>query len=87
MGTQAVLDQAPGAVVVDEDVTEFAGAVAGLLRDADRRRSLGSAAARDVAQRWSGPEMARRLSNLYCRLVAAMPRRPAENKARSLPGT
>ena len=45
------------------------------------------AAARDVALRWSGPEMARRLLYLYRRLVATEPRQATANKARSLPGT
>lgn len=87
MGTRAVLDQAPGAVVVAEDVTEFARAAAELLRDPDRRKALGRAAAGDVAQRWSGPEMARRLVHLYRRLVATEPRRAARDQAPSLPGT
>ena len=87
MGTRAVLDRAPGAIVVEENVTEFAGAVADLLRAPDRRRDLGSAAARDVALRWSGPEMARRLLYLYCRLVATEPPQVAASEARSLPGT
>jgi len=87
MGTRAVLDRAPGAVVVEENVMDFSVAVAELLRDPDRRRNLGSAAARDVALRWSGPEMARRLLYLYCRLVATEPPPVAENEAQSLPGT
>jgi len=87
MGTRAVLDRAPGAIVVEENVTDFAGAVGSLLRDLDRRRALGAAAAKDVALRWSGPEMARRLLYLYCRLVATKPRQAAASKARSLPGT
>jgi 1,2-diacylglycerol 3-alpha-glucosyltransferase len=87
MGTRAVLDRAPGAIVVGEAVPEFSGAVAELLRDPDRRRVLGSAAANDVALRWSGPEMARRLLYLYRRLVATEPRRAGQSHAPGLPGT
>jgi glycosyltransferase involved in cell wall biosynthesis len=87
MGTRAVLENAPGAHVVEESVTEFSAAVARLLRDPAERRRLGSVAARDVAQRWSGPEMARRLLYLYCRLVATERRHDGEIEARSLPGT
>jgi glycosyltransferase involved in cell wall biosynthesis len=65
MGTQSVLADAPGAIVVDEDVTAFADAVSGVLGDASRLRALSRAAARDVAARWSGPEMASRLLALY----------------------
>jgi glycosyltransferase involved in cell wall biosynthesis len=87
MGTRAVLDRAPGAIVVEEDVTEFASAVVELLRDSDRRRDLGRAGASDIALRWSGPEMARRLLYLYCRLVATKPPQLPASKPRSLPGT
>lgn len=87
MGTQAVLERAPGAIVVAENVMEFARAVGDLLRDPGRRRELGRAAARDIAMRWSGPEMARRLLYLYCRLVATKPQQVDADEARSLPGT
>lgn len=69
MGTKTVLADAPGAVVVAEEVTAMAGAVGEVLGDSARRRALGLAAARDVAVRWSGPEMARRLLALYRKLL------------------
>jgi glycosyltransferase involved in cell wall biosynthesis len=87
MGTRAVLDHAPGALVVEESVTEFAAAVAGLLRSPVRRLELGRAAAADVARRWSGPEMARRLLYLYRRVVAPKPPADRHSDAGSLPGT
>jgi glycosyltransferase involved in cell wall biosynthesis len=65
MGTKTVLAGAPGAVVVAEDVVAFGQAAAALLGDAPRRAALGAAAVRDIARRWSGPEMARRLLALY----------------------
>ena len=77
MGTKAVLADAPGAVIANEDVTEFAAAVAALLVDSGRRRLMGAAAAADVARRWSGPTMAARLLDLYRRLVAERPARTA----------
>ena len=55
MGTKTVLAEAPGAVVVDENEARFARAVGDLLRDEPRRRALGAAAARDVAERCRGP--------------------------------
>jgi glycosyltransferase involved in cell wall biosynthesis len=73
MGTRAVLADAPGAVVVDEDVEAFADAVSRGLGDTARCRARGRAAARDIAERWSGPEMARRLHSLYRDLMAASP--------------
>jgi 1,2-diacylglycerol 3-alpha-glucosyltransferase len=87
MGTKAVLANAPGAIVVGEDAAEFAAAVTGLLRDQERRLALGSAAARDVAARWSGPEMARRLLDLYERVMALPLSQDGDSQGRSLPGT
>lgn len=65
MGTQAMLANARGAVVVDEDREAFADAVVRLLDDRVLRARLGAEAARFVAARWSGPEMARRMVGLY----------------------
>ena len=87
MGTRAVLDGALGAVVVEESVTDFAEAAVGLLRNSSRRQALGAAGALDVARRWSGPEMARRLLYLYQKVVATKPRSNNGNEARRLPGT
>ena len=65
MGTRMVLDGAPGAVVAPEDVPAFATAVTNLLQCPSKRAELGLAAIGDIAERWSGPEMARRLLGIY----------------------
>jgi hypothetical protein len=70
MGTKAVLEDAPGAVVVDEAVEPFAAAVTDLLQDRARLDALAARAAGDTMARWSGPEMAERLLTLYRRLLA-----------------
>jgi glycosyltransferase involved in cell wall biosynthesis len=59
----------PGAVVVEEAVSAFADAVSRLLADPGRRARLGAAGVHDVATRWSGPKMAKKLRDLYCELV------------------
>ncbi|MFM7707246.1 MAG: glycosyltransferase [Gammaproteobacteria bacterium] len=64
MGTVDVLSGAGGAVVVPEETTAFAVAVAGVLRDPQRREEL-SHRAREDAQRWSSRLMAERLARLY----------------------
>ena len=71
MGTQSVLADAPGAIVVDEDVEAFAEVAIRLLVNRDERQALARLAARDIAARWSGKEMARRLIGLYEKVVAA----------------
>lgn len=70
MGTQSVLADAPGAIVVEEDVDAFAGVAIRLLADPVERKTLARLAARDIAARWSGREMARRLLELYRKVVA-----------------
>ena len=64
MGTVDVLSGAGGAVVVPEETTAFAAAVAGVLRDPQRREEL-SHRAREDAVRWSSRLMAERLARLY----------------------
>ena len=64
MGTVDVLSGAGGAVVVPEETTAFAAAVAGVLRDPQRREEL-SRRAREDAARWSSRLMAERLARLY----------------------
>jgi glycosyltransferase involved in cell wall biosynthesis len=64
MGTIDVLAQAEGAVVVKENLQEFAAAVAGLLTDPARRAELGDRA-RSYAQEWSARALAGRLAALY----------------------
>jgi 1,2-diacylglycerol 3-alpha-glucosyltransferase len=65
LGTEEVLRDAAGAIVVEEDVQEFAAAVTRVLTRADLRRDLAAAARGFVAARWSSVEMARRLLVLY----------------------
>jgi glycosyltransferase involved in cell wall biosynthesis len=69
LGTKEVLDQARGAIVVDEDRDRFARAVLDVLRTPDLQRSLGRVGAEYVAARWSSKEMARRLAQLYAEVA------------------
>jgi 1,2-diacylglycerol 3-alpha-glucosyltransferase len=64
MGTVDVLAGATGAVVVPEDETAFAAAVATVLTDPVRRAELGERARQD-ARRWSSRAMAERLVAFY----------------------
>jgi glycosyltransferase involved in cell wall biosynthesis len=64
MGTVDVLSGAGGAVVVPEETGAFAAAVAGVLRDPQRREEL-SHCAREDAARWASKVMAERLVRLY----------------------
>jgi glycosyltransferase involved in cell wall biosynthesis len=65
LGTKEVLHGAAGAIVVEEDVGEFAAAVTCVLTQPDLRATLAAAAREFVAARWSSGEMARRLVRLY----------------------
>ncbi len=65
LGTKEVLRDAGGALVVAEDVKEFAAAVVSVLTRPELRASLASAGRAFVAQRWSSSEMAKRLAELY----------------------
>jgi len=65
LGTKEVLRDAGGALVVAEDVKEFAAAVVSVLTRPELRASLASAGRAFVAQRWSSNEMAKRLAQLY----------------------
>jgi len=69
LGTKEVLHEADGAIVVEEDVTAFAAAVARVLREPELRAGLQRAGRDFVAQRWSSTEMAARLLDLYEDLV------------------
>lgn len=71
MGTQAVLAGARGAIVVDENVEQFAAAVVRVLSQPALRESLAAHAAEFVARDWSSSEMARRLLALYQRVSHA----------------
>lgn len=65
LGTKEVLDGAAGAIVVEEDVGEFADAVTRVLTRSDLRATLAAAARDFVAARWSSGEMAQRLLRVY----------------------
>src|SRR5688572_13470635 len=69
LGTKEVLANAAGAVVVQEDVAEFAAAVTRVLTEPALRAKLASAGREFVEQHWSSREMARRLLQLYEELV------------------
>lgn len=69
LGTKEVLRDATGAIVVPEDVHEFAAAVIGVLTQPQLRAQLASVARTFVEKRWSSAEMARRLLELYGEVV------------------
>ena len=69
LGTKEVLANAAGALVVREDVAEFAAAVKRVLTEPALRGKLASAGREFVEQQWSSREMARRLLGLYEELV------------------
>jgi glycosyltransferase involved in cell wall biosynthesis len=69
LGTKEVLENARGAIVVDEDVEPFAEAVVHVLREPGRQQTLAKDAREYVATRWSSAEMARRLLSLYADLA------------------
>lgn len=80
LGTKEVLDGAAGAIVVEEDVEEFAAAVTRVLSEPTQRASLAAVARGFVAAKWSSLEMARRMRRLYEELggvSAAAPRAAA----------
>jgi glycosyltransferase involved in cell wall biosynthesis len=69
LGTKEVLAGAKGAIVVEEDVDEFAAAVATVLSRLEVRDALARDARNGVAEKWSSAAMARRLIEVYGRLV------------------
>ena len=71
LGTKEVLANAAGAIVVREDVAEFAAAVTRVLTERALRAKLASAGREFVEREWSSREMARRLLELYEELVRA----------------
>jgi glycosyltransferase involved in cell wall biosynthesis len=71
LGTKEVLEDAAGAIVVAEDVREFAAAVSGILTQPPLRAALAGAGREFVARRWSSLEMARRLLGLYEEVAAS----------------
>lgn len=68
MGTATVLKNACSARVSAEDLDEFAGHVAALLRSPRERQRLAAAGSAD-AREWSAPALMTRVVELYQRLV------------------
>jgi 1,2-diacylglycerol 3-alpha-glucosyltransferase len=68
MGTKDVLQPGCGAEVVAEDEREFAAAVVRILGDSALAARL-SDAGKDYVKSWSAPVMARRMVDLYRRVV------------------
>jgi len=64
MGTATVLENARSARISVENVAEFAGHVAALLRSAEERRALSAHGAADAA-RWSAPALMHKVVKLY----------------------
>jgi len=87
LGTKEVLEGAAGALVVEEDVGEFAAAVTRVLTQPAVRARLAAAAREFVAARWSSSEMARRLMRLYAdvRAVSAAAGRAAAHADAATP--
>jgi glycosyltransferase involved in cell wall biosynthesis len=71
LGTKEVLRKAAGAVVVAEDVAEFAAAVVEVLTKRQLREALAGAGREFVARQWSSVAMAKRLADLYDEIAAA----------------
>lgn len=76
MGTATVLAGARSARISREDVREFAGHVAALLRSPAERQALSQAGPND-AQAWSAPALMRKVVELYEQLAA---KKPAANQ-------
>lgn len=70
LGTKEVLRNAAGALVVQEDVADFAAAVVKVLTQPELRAALRGAGRDFVARQWSSVEMAKRLLRLYEDLAA-----------------
>jgi 1,2-diacylglycerol 3-alpha-glucosyltransferase len=69
LGTREVLEGAAGAVIVEEERSQFARAVIEVLESRQRQDSLRREARSFVAARWSGSEMARKVEAVYRRLA------------------
>lgn len=70
MGTKDILEPGLGALVAEEDEEDFAGKVAQVLQNAELRCRLRREARDYVARSWEAGQMARRLEELYHRLLA-----------------
>ncbi|MEJ5210278.1 MAG: glycosyltransferase [Burkholderiales bacterium] len=70
MGTAEVLRDGEGALIAQDDVTDFADKVERLLKDHAARHEL-AVRARAYAQTWSAPEMTARLISFYAETLEA----------------
>ena len=73
LGAKSILTPGCGALIVRENVDEFASAVIRVLSDTDLKRSL-SDEARAHAQKWSSLSMAKQLAELYSTVVESFRR-------------
>jgi 1,2-diacylglycerol 3-alpha-glucosyltransferase len=64
MGTRDILAPGRGGIAAPDDVEGFAGVLADLIEDGERRARL-AAEARDYAREWADDRMAARLARLY----------------------
>lgn len=64
LGTRSVLTEKSGACVAEEDAAQFAAAVAAVLQDPARARSMGEAGIA-WAREWSSLALAARMADLY----------------------
>ncbi|MDA8092294.1 MAG: glycosyltransferase [Betaproteobacteria bacterium] len=83
MGTKDVLREGAGVLIAEDDVTDFAGKVERLLRDASLWQSMSERAVA-YAEEWSAAAMAGRLVHCYRHLGG--PDRPDAGGARALVG-
>jgi glycosyltransferase involved in cell wall biosynthesis len=82
MGTKDVLQPGCGAEIVSEDEQEFAAAVVRVLSDGGLAKRL-SHAGKQYVESWSAPVMARRMADLYGRVVADYKAQPLNNTQRA----
>ena len=82
MGTKDVLQPGCGAEVVTEDEREFAAAVVRVLGDSALAARLHDAG-KDYVKLWAAPVMARRMVDLYQRVVADYKPQPLNNAQRA----
>jgi 1,2-diacylglycerol 3-alpha-glucosyltransferase len=69
MGTRDLLDAGRGALVAEEDASDFSAKVVRLLRDRGLRERL-SAEGRECAQDWSARRMAAHMAEFYQEVIA-----------------
>lgn len=79
MGTRDIFEPGLGALIAEDDEKHFADQVIRLLKQPDLRCRLRREAADYVAKNWEASVMARRLADLYARVIAE--RRPPQQVA------